>query len=416
MTFPSFLRALNARNYRLFFTGQAVSLIGSWMTTTASAWLAYDLTRNPFFAGLLPFANQIPLLLLAPAAGVLGDRARRHGLIIRLQVLCALPSLALAAAAFTGHLSLTLLLVLSAARGVINAFEFPVRQSFLVELVGDKANLPNAIALNSSMFNVARMIGPTVAGLILVISGPAACYALDVVSFIPIVTCLLFVRTPRRTLPPGTRRRDELRAGLRYARQTPGLRVPLLMVPLIALAGFATSVLAPVFARDVFPGDARLLGNMYSAIGAGALTSAIYLSMRASPEGLAAWVVRGALLVASGQVACAASNWLPVTMAGLVANGMGAVLVMAGCNTLIQARVEDDKRSRIMGLFSMGQGVFPVGSLLIGSAAALLGPRAAVFGCAAVCSAAAWCFHRARKSFIEPPVPPMPAPELPAAG
>ena len=399
MAFPSFLRALNSRNYRLFFAGQSVSLVGNWMNTTASAWLAYELSHSAFVVGLVPFANQIPLLVLAPAGGVLGDRRDRRALLVAFQVVCTLLSTGLAIVTLTGRVTVAVLVVLAALRGLFNAVEFPTRQSFIVELVERKDDLPNAIALNSSMFNLARLVGPTIAGVLIVAGGPGLCYVLDAVSFLPIIASLLAMRLPARVLRMvASHPLEELRAGWRYARATPALRASLLVVPMLALSGFAANVLAPVFARDIFHRDARTLGYMLSAMGIGALVSAMFLGTRTSAIGLTRWVARGAILVGLAQVGYAVSGWLPFSLLCLVANGTGTVLVLAGCNTLIQAQVDDDKRGRIMGLFAMGQGMFPVGSLIVGSLAQMVGARFAMAACALMTLATAAIYARYTRS------------------
>lgn len=379
VTFPAVLHALNSRNYRLFFGGQGLSLLGNWMTVTASAWLIYELSRDPLLVGLLAFAHQIPVLLLAPLGGIWGDRVNRQRLMWWLNLLCSAQSLTLAVFAYTGHITVGWLLALSAVRGLINAVEFPTRQSFIVDLVAHKSELPNAIALNSSLFNVTRLIGPAVAGWLIATQGPELCYALDAVSYVGILISLLAMR--RLPQPPPARPARplaELRAGLDYARASAMLRPPLLLVPAVAFAGFTAGTLAPVFARDVFHGSSITLGHMYSAVGAGALCSALLLAGRKSADGLVRWILWGGFAVALAQLAFALSPVLPLALLCLAVNGFGAVLCMAGCNTLIQAQVADDKRSRVMGLFAMGQGMFPVGSLFAGLIASSLGPRIAV--------------------------------------
>jgi MFS family permease len=358
VVFPPFLRALNSRNYRLFFGGQILSLLGNWMTLTASSWLIYELSRNPFLVGLLAFSHQIPVLLLAPIGGIWGDRVNRQRLMWWLNLASATQSSLLALIAFSGWISVGWLLALAMLRGLINAVEFPTRQSFIVDLVDEKSDLPNAIALNSSMFNVARLAGPALAGWIIATRGPEVCYGLDAVSYVGILLALLAMRTvPRRE-----RRRQprhpwtDLREGFSYVRRSPSLRPPLLLVPLIALAGFTANILAPVFARDIFEGGSVMLGHMYSAMGAGALVGAVVL----------------------GMAGFAVSDVFVFSLLCLALNGFGTVLCMAGSNTLIQSHVADDKRSRVMGLFAMGQGMFPVGALLTGVVAATVGPRWAV--------------------------------------
>lgn len=413
MPYPNALRALASPNYRLFFFGQGISLLGNWMTFTASSWLVYELTRDPFKVGLLAFVSQIPVLVLAPLAGVLGDRFSRQRLMWWLNIGCAAEAAALAGLVLTDQITVGWLFTLVGFRGVINAIEFPTRQSFVVDLVERRADVPNAIALNSSLFNVARLIGPSLAGLIIATGGPGLCYLIDAVSFSAILTSLLAMRikphqrTARRKHPL-----TEFREGLAYARAAAPLRPSLLMVPVIALAGFAAGTLAPVFARDIFEADSVALGNMLSAVGLGALVSAIMLAMRPSPEGLARWVALGAFSIAAGQLGFALSPSLTPALVCLMFTGFGTVLCMAGNNTLIQSYVADDKRSRVMGLFAMGQGMFPVGALLAGALAAAAGPRIAVAVAAVVTALAGVAFIRASRAFsgLQPRPPHRPAP------
>ncbi len=414
LPFPTSLRALNARNYRLFFAGQSFSLLGNWMTLTTSAWMIYELSRDPFLVGLLPFANQIPVLLFAPFGGILGDRLPRRTLMWWLNLCCALQAATLAALTLFDALTVGRLLLLVTLRGCINSVEFPTRQSFIVELVDRKEDLPNAIALNSSMFNAARLIGPGIAGLIIASIGPGVSYLLDGLSYLGILATLLVIRPPAR--PRSTHRAhplSDLREGIRYARHTPDLRPSLVMVPMIALTGFAASTLAPVFARDLFDGDSTTLGFMYSAVGAGALISATTLARRPSPAGLPQWVAAGAFAIALGQIGVALSPSLPWALLAFMATGWGTVLSMAGNNTLIQSAVADDKRSRVMGLFAMGQGMFPLGSIAAGGIAASLGPRTAVAIAGLGSAIAGWVFLRNRRCIaaaVRPPSRPAPLP------
>ena len=409
MTLPHVFRALRSRNYRLFFIGQGVSLTGNWMTTTASAWLAYELSGSPFVVGLLAFTSHIPILLFSSLAGVWSDRLNRHRLILLLQLLCFLVAAILAGITLTGHVTVTWLLVLSSVRGLINAVEFPTRQAFIVELIETKKDLGNAIALNSTLFNLARLTGPSVAGLVIVAGGAGGCYLLDALSYAPILISLAVMKLPRRVAASSRAHPwDELRAGWRYAAATPSLRAPLILVAVMSMVAFSAATLAPVFARDVFLRDARTLGLMFAAVGAGALGSALFLSSRSSAVGLTRWVARGVFMVGVGQTAFAASPWLSLALLSLTLTGAGIVLTMAGSNTLIQSYVDDDKRGRVMGLFSMGQGMFPIGSLLVGFAASVVGPRPAVFASAAVCLLAAVLFHRTVRRALDPMKPNVP--------
>ncbi len=392
---PNALRALRSRNYRLFFSGQGVSLMGNWMTTTAAMWLVYELSGSAFHVGLAGFATQIPLLVLAPFTGAGAEWIDRRRLLIGLQIGSCLQSAALAAFTLTGNMTVPVLIGLCFVQGFINSWEFPTRQALIADLVDDRADLPNAIALNSSMFNIARLTGPALAGVILIRWGAAGCFLIDAVSYLPVIALLSAMRLrPKQKRTIITKRLDDLREGIGYVLGEPGLRRPLLFVAIHALTGFTSSILAPVLASRSFAGDAQTLGHFYSAIGAGALLSAVFLSTRTHIDGLRPWVLRGAGLVAIGQIVVAFSPWLSLAYVGFAANGTGMVLVMAGCNTVIQSRVPDDKRGRVLGLFVMCQGLAPIGSILSGWLAELVGSRGTLLCTATVIAVAAIMFAR----------------------
>jgi MFS family permease len=400
VTFPRSLRALNSRNYRLFFSGQSLSLIGNWMTVTTTAWLGYELSNSAFVLGLLGFVGMIPSLIFAPFTGLLGDRFDRKSLLVLLVVLAMLQSLTLAIITYTGVVTVPWLLVLGLVQGLINSVEFPTRQTFVVEMIDDRKDLPNAIGLNSGMFNLARLLGPSLAGLALIKLGPAACYGIDTLTYLPVIGCFLAMR-PRPRPPfagPPASPVERLRAGWHYAANTPAVRAPLILVATTAMFGFAGSMLAPVFARDVFGGNAGTLGFLFAAVGAGALVGAGLLSNLTAVDKLARWITRGGLFIALGLTALGLSPSLHWALASLAITGFGTVLSMAGSNTLIQAMVEDDKRSRIMGLFVMAISMGPIGSLLLGFIAEhLVGPRWTVVVCAALVTAAALRFRHVMK-------------------
>lgn len=392
-----FFRALQSRDYRRFFTGQAISLIGDWMTMTTTGWLAYDLTHNAFTLGLVVFAQQIPLLLFSPVAGVIGDRMNRRKLFCFLQCCCILHSGSLALLTLTGHLTVHLLIGLALFRGLVNSAEFPTRQTLMVELVADRDMLPNAIALNSTLFNVARLIGPSLAGIAIVSIGAGWCYAIDAVSGIPVVLLMLGIRDGGSAVVI-TGKADPLgalREGVRYAAADMRLRAPLTIIAIIALAGFSGVTLAPLIARELLGGDARTLGLLHTSVGVGALCSAIFLGTRPTHHGLEKWIRVGVLAVVVGQSVVAFSSHEITTLAGMAVCGMGSVLVFAGSNTLIQSRVHDDKRGRVMGLFAMGQSMYPIGGLIIGTlAASAIGPRITMLLTASVCLAGSIWFRR----------------------
>ncbi len=295
------MRALASRNYRLYAGGQCVSLLGNWMTATASLWLVYHLSGSPFNVGLVGFANMIPVFVLAPFAGVWIDRVDGLQVVRLTQVLGMLQSAAMAAFTFSGHLTVPILIGLSGVQGLVNALDFPARQTLAYRFADDRAPLDNVIALNSITFNLARLIGPAIAGFVIAAFGPGACYTVDALSYSAVLVALAAVRLP----PHVSRVRmahplADLRDGVRYAWTHPSIRRLLLMVSVIALAGFAHTIAAPVFARDVFLGDARTLGFLMSATGAGSLLAGVFLSGRTSDGGLGRVVAWGSLVGGAG--------------------------------------------------------------------------------------------------------------------
>lgn len=392
---PHFLRALSSPNYRRYFIGQCVSLMGNWMTTTAALWLVYQLSGNPWHVGLVGFASQIPVLILAPFAGVWIDRRDALRLVRLTQVLAMLQSAALAGLTLSGHMTVSLLISLSFVQGLINALDWPARQTLTYPLAGDPALLENVIVLNSITFNLARLTGPAIAGFIIAAVGPGWCFAIDAVSYVAVLVALAGVR-----LPPSAGRVSEatpladLREGVRYALRHPALRRVLLMVPVIGLVGFAHSILAPVFAETIFHGDARTLGFLMSATGIGALVAGLSLTLRTAPTGLERIVALGAAIGGAGLAGIALAPSFAFAIPCFAAAGAGGVLVMASSNTLLQAAVDHDKRGRVMSLFAMGQSLFPLGCLLTGAAASAFGAPLAIAVCGTICLIAAAVFAR----------------------
>ena len=396
---PHFLRSLASRNYRLYFLGQCVSLMGNWMTATAASWLAYTLTGSPFIVGLVGFANQIPVFVLAPFAGVWIDRMDTLRLLRITQVLAMLQSAALAAFALSGHMTPTALISLAFMQGLVNAVDWPARQAFTFRLADEKAPLENVIALNSITFNLARLVGPAVAGFIIAAVGPGGCFAVDAVSYLAVLAALRAVRLQPAALHASRGRPlEELREGVRYAWHHPMIRRVLLLVPVIGLAGFGHSILAPVFASEVFHGGPRTLGFLLAATGAGALVTGVFLGSRRSPKGLAGLPVLGSVIGGAGLCLLAVPAGEAMGLLCFAAAGMGGVLVMVASNTLLQTLVEDEKRGRVLGLMTMGQSFFPIGSLLVGALAEGVGPRLAILACGAVCLCAALVFYKGEGS------------------
>ena len=399
LTFPRFLRALEARNFRLFFSGQIISLVGTWMTLTASLWLGYHLQSSAFLLGLVGFAGQAPIFFLSPIAGVWVDRLDKRRLLLLTQLLSLLQSGALAVMTLTGVINIWTLIALNVVQGTVNAFDLPTRQAFLIQMVDRRDDLGNAIALNSSMFNLARLLGPACAGFVIAWVGAGWCYAIDAISYVAVIIQLWRIRpligTSFRSAVERARgfRRSvaELRDGIAYAFGFAPIGNVILLVAATAFTGFAAPVLLPILARDVFGGDARTLGWLMSASGVGALGGAIYLSTRVTVRGLGDVITGGGVAMGTGLIGCAFCRTTEPAAVCLVAVGAGGVLLMASCNTIIQSLTEDDKRGRVMSLFAMAfTGTTPLGNLLIGAlAGGRLGLRWTLVGTGACCALAA---------------------------
>ncbi|MDB6092548.1 MAG: hypothetical protein JWM32_110 [Verrucomicrobia bacterium] len=365
------------------------------MTTTAALWLVYQISGNPLHVGLVGFANQVPVLLLAPFAGVLIDRWDALSIVRLTQVLSMFQSATLALLTLTGHMTVPLLISLCLVQGLINALDWPARQALTYPLAGDRSLLENVIALNSITFNLARLVGPAVAGFVIAATSPGICFALDALSYVAVLIALAGVKIPpreavRRLAHPLA----DLREGVRYAARHSTIRRVLLMVPVISLVGFTHTILAPVFVEKIYHGDARTLGLLLSATGIGALVSGLLLSLRVSPSGLDRMIVMGAAFNGIGLAAMSFASSFGWAAPCFAVAGAGGVLVMASSNTLLQSSVDHDKRGRVMSLFSTAQSLFPIGSLLAGAVAAAFGAPLTIAGCAVVCLVAAFVFGR----------------------
>ena len=398
---PRFLRSLAARNYRLFFCGQIVSLLGTWMTFTASLWLAYHLKSSAFLLGLVGFAGQAPIFFLSPLAGVWADRVDKRRLLLFTQALSLLQSGALAALTLTGHINIWSLIALNVFQGTVNAFDMTTRQAFVIQLVERREDIGNAIALNSTMFNLARLLGPALGGLLIARVGAGYCYLVDAVSYAPVIVSLWLIR-PRvagsavgqsATAAAG-RVLVQLRAGFDYAFGFPPIGATLLLVAATAFTGFAAPVLLPILARDVFGGDARTLGWMMSASGLGALGGAIYLSTRTSVRGLGTVIALGGFAMGAGLIGCGFCRTVEPALGCLACLGVGGVLLMASGNTVVQSLTDDDKRGRVMSLFAMAfTGTTPLGNLAIGAlAGGRVGVSRTLIGCGICCALCAGAY------------------------
>ncbi len=390
------LRALRHRNYRLFFAGQGVSLVGTWITRVATSWLIYRLTGSAAMLGALGFVGQIPTFLLSPLAGVWVDRLDRHKVLLATQALALIQSFVLAALALSGVVRVWHVFVLQAFQGVINAFDTPARQSFVVEMVDDRADLPNAIALNSSMVNAARLVGPSVAGLLIAGMGEGWCFLVDGVSYGAVIASLLAMHlVPRPRPAKSTRVLDELRAGFGYAFGFAPIRALLGLLAVVALAGMPYAVLMPIMADQVLHGGAHALGFLMSASGVGALAGAVFLASRRSVLGLGRLVPLAAATFGLALAAFSLSRNIFLSMAFLALGGTGFMVQLAATNTLLQTMVHEEMRGRVMAFYAMAFiGMLPFGSLLAGSVASRIGTPPTLGAGGLVCAAGAVLFAR----------------------
>lgn len=396
MLVPPLLRALSHRNYRLFFYGQGLSLIGTWITRVATSWLVYRLTGSAFLLGVVSFAGQIPNFLLSPVAGVMADRWNLRRILVITQVLSMLQSFALAALALTHVITVHQLIALSVFQGIVNAFDTPARQAFAVDMVEGARDLPNAIAINSMMFNAARLVGPMVAGVIIAAAGEGICFLVDGVSYIAVIGCLLAMR-----VPTGTPRRAQqnvwrgMREGVDYIMGFEPIRALLFLVATASMLGMSYVVLLPMFASKVLHGDAHTYGFLASASGFGALAGALHLASRKSVRGLGRVIAWGGVLFGASLAAFAFCHALWLALIALFAAGFGMMVQNASANTILQTIVHDDKRGRVMSFYALAVlGMAPFGSLLAGSAAAKIGASWTIFIGGLACVAAALLFLR----------------------
>lgn len=400
-------RALRSRNYRLFFSGQSVSLIGTWMTRIATSWLVYRLTRSAFLLGIASFAGQVPLFFLTPISGVWVDRWNRHRTLVVTQALSMAQSFALAGLALAGVIKVWHVIALMLFQGVINAFDMPARQAFVVEMVDDRSDLPNAIALNSSMVNAARLIGPAIAGVVIAGVGEGYCFLIDGVSYAAVIASLLAMQIKRTAARPRDKRVfEELAEGWRYVADSVPMRSILLLLAAASLLGMPYTVLMPIFAARVLHGGPHTLGILMAATGVGALVGAVALASRRSVLGLGRVIPISAVLFGGALIGFGLSRALWLSMLLLFVTGFGMMRQMAASNTILQTILQEEKRGRVMAFYSMAlAGMTPFGSLLAGAVAAKIGAPSTVIVTGSLLIIAAALFARELprlREFIRP--------------
>jgi MFS family permease len=387
-------RALGHRNYRLFFGGQGISLIGTWMQQTAMSWLVYQMTHSAFFLGLVMFSRQIPALFLMPLAGVLTDRWNRHRILVITQSLAMAQALALAFLDLGGLLTIGFIIILSFFLGMVNAFDMPTRQAFVPDLIEKKEDLGNAIALNSFIFNGARLLGPSMAGLLISLLGEGLCFLLNGVSFLAVIAALEAMEIKAaQGKTAGSPFREELKTGFTYALGFPPIRSILLFLSLISLVGMGNFTLMPVFARDILHGGPDTLGFLMAASGLGALMGAIFLASRKSVWGLGKMIALASFIFGVGILIFSLSRIFLLSFLALGCAGFGMMVQMASSNTILQTIVDDDKRGRVMSLFTLSfMGTAPLGSLLAGSLAHWIGATFTLLIAGVLCLGASFSF------------------------
>jgi MFS family permease len=373
---PQMLRALRHRNFQLFFSGQMISLVGVWMDNIAEAWLVYRLTGSSLLLGTVAFASQIPVFLLAPIGGMVADRWNRQRIVIATQTLSMVLAGILAALTLTHTVTVWEVVVLAALMGAVNAFDIPARQAFLVDMVG-REDLMNAIALNSSMFNGARVIGPSIAGILVATIGEGWCFAANSISYIAVIAGLIMMRVNRapveiRQVSPY----EHIVEGFKFVWNTGPIRALLLLLGLVSLVAMPYSVLMPIIAAKVLHGDARTLGVLMCATGVGALAGALTLATRTGVQGLGRWVALACASFGTALILFSFSHRYFLSVALLVPVGFSMMVQMASSNTLIQAMVPDRLRGRAMAVYSMMfMGMAPMGALLSGWSAEHIGAQ-----------------------------------------
>lgn len=394
-------RSLRHRNFRLFLGGQIVSVTGTWMQQVALAWLVYRLTHSAFLLGLVGFAGQIPALFLAPFAGIWADRWDRRLMVLATQALAMVQALALAALVYSGAVAVWHLIALSLLLGLVTAFDVPARQSFLVQMVGGRDDLANAIALNSSAFNAARLVGPAIAGVLIARFNEETVFLLNGLSYAAVLAALVAIRVPPRPAPSGPPVSPwrTLREGVSYVAGFSPIRTLLLLVGLVGVAGVPYRVLMPVFATDVLHGDAHTLGFLMGGIGVGALTGALLLAARRGVRGLGRLIVVAITVFGAALVGFSLSRSFALSLVLVFFAGLGMMLHMASSNTILQTIVDDDKRGRVMSFYAAAfMGTMPIGSLLAGSLADLVGAPQTVMIGGVACLLGALGFSRALPS------------------
>jgi MFS family permease len=386
MELPSLLRSLRHRDYRLFLTGQLISLIGTWMDTVAESWLVYRLSHSALLLGLAAFASQIPVFVFGPLGGVLADRHDRRKILLWTQTLSGVLAMVLAILTLTHAVTIWQVIALAAGLGLVNAVDMPTRQAFVVDLV-ERKDLMNAIALNSSMFNAARVVGPAVAGLLVAGVGEGWCFFANALSYIAVIIGLAMIRSRQRTgHGSGTSAVHQLKEAFRFVVREKPILVLLLLLAVVSLAGMAYSVLMPIFADEILNGGPRGLGLLMGSAGVGALGGAVTLAMKREIDGLGRWITLGATGFGAALIVFGQSRLLWLSFVVMLVAGYAMMVQMSSLNTVIQSMVPDRLRGRIMAIYTATfMGMAPLGALLSGTLAHRIGAPLTVGLGGAIC-------------------------------
>ncbi|MCD8480222.1 MAG: MFS transporter [Candidatus Cloacimonetes bacterium] len=382
--------SLSIRNYRLFFTGQVISLIGTWIQRTTMGWFVYRLTNSAFLLGLVSFLSMIPSLPISPFVGAWADRWNRHHTVIYTQIAFLIQNAILATMVLTGFINTQRqypILILALAQGIIEAVDSPIRQNLLIDLIGDKKMLPNAIATNSAMFNAARLVGPAVGGFLIVLFSEGVCFAINAASYLPVIITLLMIKV---NYPKLVHHKEsvfrKITEGWAYAYRSFPIRYLLMNLSIYTLFGMSYSTLLPVFAKDVLGGDSSTQGLLMSTAGIGALTGSIVLASKTSIRGLPQRLLLVGILASTSMIFFSRSLSLPISMFLMLFIGFGMMMNMATTNTLIQSLVSDDMRGRVLSSYTMTfMSMSPFGSLIIGSLSAKFGAQYTMLACSSIC-------------------------------
>jgi MFS family permease len=391
MSLKNTFRSLQYRNYLLFFSGQSISLIGTWTQRIATPWLVYRMTHSPLLLGLVAFAGQLPTFILSPYAGVITDRIDRYKVLLSTQVLAMLQAFILCILFFMHALEVWHIVALGIFLGMINAFDVPARQSLVIKMVDNKQDLGNAIALNSSMVNAARLIGPSVAGVLIAYVGEGYCFLINGISYLFVITTLAFIRIKRDVITlSGKNMIQEFREGFTYTFNHITIRALILLLALVSLVGMPYTILMPVFAGKILHGSSHTFGFLMAATGIGALVGSLYMASRKTVAGLEKLIPAATIIFGCGVIAFSLSRNFYISMFVLLFTGLGMIFQMAASNTIIQTVVDESKRGRVMSFYTMAfMGTAPFGSLLAGWSANLIGAPATLIVGGFLCIAGA---------------------------